>query len=364
MSGRRFRGPNLLLTVPMLFGAAAFLAGSTSTAPAVGDRRNPVLEAAERPFHEPVPAGDEANAPEPAYSEAERRRLLEEGKELFFSRTAFGQQPSQGPLVFNQLLSCATCHDPALGFADGLTHVVRPVGEQRVSRRQTPGLLGVEFTAPYGWDGRNVTLQAQAKGAIISPLEMNASRQPTPRELDALAEFQKTLTVPPAVPGREFDPARAARGEVLFRTPRKVNDPTGEFPAGTSIACATCHAGRFFTDNKPHPGVVITGDPVVDPGKVRPDGTVAGFQTPSLLGLRLTAPYFHNGSGGDPTAPSNFLSGSLGRRSLDRDIGTQGAAVARRALLDNVLPFYNTVRFGFRFTDEELADIAEFLLSL
>jgi hypothetical protein len=29
-----------------------------------------------------------------------------------------------------------------------------------------------------------------------------------------------------------------------------------------------------------------------------------------------------------------------------------------------VLPFYNTVRFNFRFTDDELADIAEFLLSL
>ena len=73
---------------------------------------------------------------------------------------------------------------------------------------------------------------------------------------------------------------------------------------------------------------------------------------------------FHDGSGGDPTSPSNFLSGSLGRHSLDRDFGGHGADVARRALLDDVLPVYNTVRFGFRFTDEELADLAEFLLSL
>jgi hypothetical protein len=130
------------------------------------------------------------------------------------------------------------------------------------------------------------------------------------------------------------------------------------------VACATCHSGPFFTDNKAHPGLVITGDPVLDPGEVRPDGTVAGFHTPSLLALRLTAPYFHNGSAGDPTAPSNFLSGSLGRHSTEGDIGSHGAAVARRALLDDVLPFYNNVRFGFRFTDEELADLAEFLLSL
>ncbi|HKY74629.1 MAG TPA: cytochrome c peroxidase [Acidimicrobiia bacterium] len=348
----------------MLLGAAAFLSGSTTSAPAARDPLATMFEAAARPFHEPVPPADESNAPPPAYTEEERRRLLAEGKDLFFSRTAFGQRPSQGPLVFNQLVSCATCHDPALGFADGLTHPVRPEGEQKISRRQTPHLLGVEHTAPYGWDGRNATLQAQAKGAIISALEMNAAREPTPRELDALAEFQKTLTVPAAVPGREYDAARAARGGVLFRTPRPVTDPTGEFPFGSQVACATCHAGPFFTDNKPHRGLVLTGDPVLDPGEVRPDGTVAGFHTPSLLGLRLTAPFFHNGSGGDPTAPSNFFSGGFGKHSLDGDIGGHGAKVARRALLDNVLPFYNTVRFNFGFTEEELADIAEFLLSL
>jgi hypothetical protein len=130
------------------------------------------------------------------------------------------------------------------------------------------------------------------------------------------------------------------------------------------VACATCHAGPFFTDGKAHRGVVVSGDPAFDPGEVRPDGTIAGFDTPSLLGLRLTAPYFHDGSAGDPTAPSNFFSGGLGRHSLDRDIGGHGSAVARRALLDDVLPFYNTVRFNFRFSDEELADLAEYLLSL
>lgn len=364
MSGWHFRGPKLLLTVPMVFGAAAFLSISTSPAPAIPDPLNPVFKAIEGPFHPQLPGGDQSQSPSPAYTEEERRQLVEEGKNLFFSRDAWGQRPSQGPMVFNQITSCATCHDPAFGFADGLTHLVGPVRERQVARRQSPALLGVEHTAPYGWDGRNPTLQAQARGAIVSPLEMHASREPTRRELDALAEFQRTLTVPAAVPGREYDPARAARGERLFRTPRPVTDPTGEFPEGAMVACATCHSGPFFTDNKAHRSLVVTGDPLLDPGEVGPDGSIAGFHTPSLLGLRLTAPYFHDGSGGDPTSPSNFFSGGLGRRSLDLDMGTHGAAVARRALLDNVLPFYNTVRFNFRFTDEELGDLAEFLLSL
>ena len=360
-----FRRRDLLLTVPVVLGAAAFFAFlSPPSRAATPDPLNPVFKAVKGPFRPQLPDRDQSQDPSPAYSDSERRRLVAEGKELFFSRTAFGQQPSQGPGVFGQTISCATCHDPAFGFTDGLTHLVGPVRERELARRQTPTLLGVAHTAPYGWDGRNPTLQTQARAAIVSPLEMHASREPTRRELDALAEFQGTLTVPAAVPGKEYDPARAARGEVLFRTPRPVTDPTGEFPAGARIACATCHAGPFFTDGKAHRGVVVTGDPLVDPGEVRSDGTIAGFHTPTLLGLRLTAPYFHDGSGGDPTSPSNFLSGSLGRHSLDHDVGGHGSDVARRALLDDVLPFYNTVRFGFRFTDEELADLAEFLLSL
>jgi hypothetical protein len=193
---------------------------------------------------------------------------------------------------------------------------------------------------------------------------MHAAREPTRRELDALAEFMRSLTEPAPRPGQDYDAVRAARGEVLFRTPRPVTDPSGEFPSGAKVACATCHAGRFFTDGKAHRSVVVSGDPLLDPGEVRPDGTIAGFHTPSLLGARFTAPYFHDGSGGDPTSPNNLFSGSLGAHSLDRNPGTLGAAAARRALLDDVLPFYNTVRFNFRFTDEELKDLAEFVLSL
>ena len=362
---RCFRRTDLLLTVPMILGTPAFLSFLSSSAPAAApDPLNPVFKNVKGPFRPQLPDRDQSNDPSPAYSDADRRQLVAEGKDLFFSRTAWGQKASEGPLVYGQVISCATCHDPALGFADGLTHLVGPVREREIARRQTPSLLGVTHTAPYGWDGRNPTLQAQARGAIVSPLEMHAAREPTRRELDALAEFQDTLSVPAAVPGREYDPARAARGEVLFRTPRPVTDATGEFPAGSKVACATCHAGPFFTDGKPHRQVALSGDPLFDPGEVGPDGTIVGFHTPSLLGLRLTAPYFHDGSAGDPTSPSNFFSGGLGRHSLDADIGTHGSAVARRALLDDVLPFYNTVRFNFQFTEEELADLAEFLLSL
>jgi hypothetical protein len=384
----------LLLALPLAFGIAAALAAAPDAAPSGGDLAapdtrlpvhprlrsldprvlandpggapdalNPVLKGVHGPFRENLSGHDASQDPTPAYTEEERRQLVEEGRVLFFSITAFGQRPSQGPAVVNQLLSCATCH-PSPGFSDTLTHTVGPVRERELGRRQSPSLLGVGSTAPFGWDGRNPTLQDQSRGAIVSPLEMNASREPTKRELDALAEFQKSLVPSPARSGADFDPVRAKRGEVLFRTPRPVNDPTGEFPSGTPVACATCHEGQFFTDNKPHRMAILTGDPVLDPGQIDEKGNILGFHTPSLIGARFTAPYFHDGVAGDPTSPSNFLGGGVGPGSAEGNIGAVNAPAARRALLDNVLPFYNTVRFNFGFTTEELKDLAEFILSL
>src|SRR5205807_1048812 len=130
---------------------------------------------------------------------------------------------------------------------------------------------------------------------------------------------------------------------------------SGECPPGAMVACATCHAGPFFTDGKAHRGVVVSGDPAFDPGEVRPDGTVAGFHTPTLLGLRLTAPYFHDGSGGDPTSPSNFFSGGLGRHSLDRDIGGDGTAVAPPGPLGELPTSYTPPSLQLRLTHDEQA---------
>jgi hypothetical protein len=394
---RRLGRRHLLLGLPVAFGVAAVLASAPSAAPSGGpagaDRRlpadpalrsldpevrsgadgnpyhvsdplNPVFKNVKGPFRPQGLAGrDESHDPTPAYTEADRRQLLREGKALFFSTTAFGQQPSQGPMVFGQSLACATCH-AGPGLSDGLTHLVGPVRERELGRRQTPSLFGVANTAPFGWDGRNPALQDQSRGAIVSPLEMHASREPTKRELDALAEFQRSIVEPAAVPGKDFDPVRAQRGEALFRTPRPVLDPTGEFPSGQQVACATCHAGPFLTDGKAHRMALPTGDPVFDPGQIGSDGNILGFHTPSLLGARFTAPYFHDGVAGDPTSPSNFLGGGIGPGAAEGNIGAAGPAAARRALLDNVLPFYNSVRFNFGFTAEELKDLAEFILSL
>ena len=285
-------------------------------------------------------ADDAAEVPAPI---DETAALVAEGKALFNSLDAFGQQPSEGPTIIGLRVSCATCHTgPA--FTDGRNHVVGPTASRDVAARQTPHLLRLEGTGPFSWDGRNETLQQQIRGAITSPLEMNASREPTERELDALAAFVATLDAPDAEPGKDFDPVLARQGEMLFGDERGT-DPGMEFGITEKVACATCHAGEKKTDLKPHKILLPFGDPVLDPGAVDENGNSLGFKTPVLRGLRFTAPYFHEGLGGDPTA----------RRSPVND-------PPRPALLQTV-GFYNG-RFAMNFTPEEQLALVEYLMSL
>jgi cytochrome c peroxidase len=274
---------------------------------------------------------------------AEQAALVAEGKELFNSVDAFGQQPSQGPTIAGLKVSCQTCHaGPA--FTDNRTHVVGPTGSRPAVARQTPHLLRIKDTAPFAWDGRNPTLQKQIRGAITSPLEMNGSREPTAHELDALAAFVETLDAPDAVAGVDFDPVLAEQGKHIFEEPRGM-DPSGEFAADVKVACASCHTGDKKTDRSFHKILMPFGDPVLDPGAMGDDGSIKGFKTPVLRALRLTAPYFHEGLGGDPTAMRSPVN-----------------SPPRPALLETV-GFYNE-RFQMNFTPAEEQALIEYLMSL
>ena len=267
--------------------------------------------------------------------------LVDEGRMLFESSDAFGQQPSEGPQILGVRASCATCHFGP-GMTDHKNHVVGPTANRDRVVRHTPHLFELADTAPYGWDGRNATLAEQMRGAITSPLEMHG-REPTARELAALEAFVLTLEAPKAVAGVDFDEAAAARGEAVFNDARGT-DPSGAFPLTQKVGCATCHSGGAKTDNGFHRILLPFGDPVADPGRVDGDGTIRGFNTPSLKALRLTAPYFHEGLAGDVT----------GMRSPGND---------PRVALKGTVEFYNA-RFAMALTEDEQRDLIEYLLSL
>ena len=82
------------------------------------------------------------------------------GRELYFDAR----------LSVDDTVSCATCHDPKLGFADA-----KPLGvgvEGRVGPRNSPTTINAALYLEQFWDGRAPTLEEQAKGPLVNPTEM------------------------------------------------------------------------------------------------------------------------------------------------------------------------------------------------
>tara|TARA_B100001059_G_scaffold132663_1_gene132752 strand:- start:9834 stop:11111 length:1278 start_codon:yes stop_codon:yes gene_type:complete len=84
------------------------------------------------------------------------------GQRLFFD-TGFS---------LNNQVSCATCHDPAMGFADGKP---LPTGLAKGSRH-TPSLLNVAEHRWFFWDGRADTLWSQALHPFERAEEFGSNR--------------------------------------------------------------------------------------------------------------------------------------------------------------------------------------------
>ena len=100
--------------------------------------------------------------PDPTNVVADDPRAARLGQFLFFDRR----------LSANGRVACATCHDPARGFADG-----RPLarGIAAVSRH-APGLLNTVYQRWYFWDGRADSLWAQAVQPLEHPKEHGTDR--------------------------------------------------------------------------------------------------------------------------------------------------------------------------------------------
>src|SRR6267378_2506896 len=83
------------------------------------------------------------------------------GKKLYFDTR----------LSIANLLSCASCHNPAYGWGDGqpkgVGHGMKQLG------RRSPSIVNAAFGQIFMWDGRAGSLEEQALGPIQANVEMN-----------------------------------------------------------------------------------------------------------------------------------------------------------------------------------------------
>ncbi len=106
----------------------------------------------------PAPAA----ADDPTNSVADDPNAASLGQRLFFDTR----------LSADGSVSCATCHDPAEGFADGRV-LAEGLG---TTGRHAPTVLGSAANRWFFWDGRADSAWAQALGPLENPVEHGTSR--------------------------------------------------------------------------------------------------------------------------------------------------------------------------------------------
>ncbi len=271
---------------------------------------------------------------------------VELGRRLFFETL----------LSYDRKVSCATCHDPARGFADGRSLGIGFAG--KALGRNSPTVLNAAFNNLQFWDGRASSLEEQAAGPIMAAAEMHmSSEREVVRRLSNLSQyrsaFQEVFGGPPSLKAvaraiAAFERTLVTRDCAFDRyaagNKGALSDPQkrGLLLFVGKAGCTQCHLGRNFTDDKFYRIGLPTSRR--DAGRfavTRVEEDRGAFKTPSLRNVALTAPYMHDGS--VPTLEQVV------------DLYDRGGDV-REGLSDRILPL--------ELTTPEKADLVAFLQSL
>lgn len=229
---------------------------------------------------------------------------IELGKKLFFDPRLSGDGN----------MSCATCHNPALGWSD--TQETAKGVKSKVLGRASPTLFNTAFNTIQMWDGRKKSLEDQAMGPMEATVEMNMDTKKLFQWLNSNKEYTRLFDK--AYPGEKIAAPAVSKALATYeRTIISNNSGFDRWVKGDKSAmtsqqvngfklfvgkakCAVCHSAPNFTDDGFHNvGLASWGDKNPDMGRYseRPLKLMKGaFKTPTLREISRTAPYFHDGS--------------------------------------------------------------------
>lgn len=230
---------------------------------------------------------------------------VELGRALFFDPRLSG----------NGATSCASCHNPSLGWSDAQKTAVGFGGV--VLARATPTIVNIAFNTQFMWDGRAKSLEDQALGPMKAADEMNTDFPAVIARLNGMPAYRALFEK--AYPGEPIGEATIAKALAAFeRSVISRDAPFDRWLAGDTRAltpeqyrgwkvfsdpakgnCAACHNGPNFTDNGFHNIGLRDAAAKPDLGRfnIRKVASMKGaFKTPTLRDIELTAPYFRDGS--------------------------------------------------------------------
>lgn len=225
-------------------------------------------------------------------------------------------------------ISCNSCHNVMLGGDDNRAFSAGVGG--KLGGRSSPTVWNAAFLSVQFWDGRAASLEEQAEGPLVNPVEMaNPNHQfvvdriakiPGYKKMfdkvfgagnnitiknvtKAIAAYERTLITP----NSKFD--KYIKGNKKAYSEEEVKG----FELVKSTGCFSCHSGPNFAGPMLPPGTgfymkfpTFPGseyekkyDLLKDLGRfdvTKKEEDKHMWRVPTLRNIALTAPYLHNGS--------------------------------------------------------------------
>ncbi|MBV1923013.1 MAG: cytochrome-c peroxidase [Flavobacteriaceae bacterium] len=263
--------------------------------------------------------------------------------------------------------ACADCHLAENSFTDPRQFSIGIDGS--IGTRNAMPLFNVAWNLDekFFWDGRAISLEDQAFGPVVNPIEMNNTWPNAVASLQANAQYPGLFQE--AFGTSTIDSTLVAKAISQFeRTLVSANSRFDKFSIGTGTLtpseenglaifmdeergdCFHCHGNPnspLWTDNDFHNNGLDSIITDIGLGEVTGDPNDNGkFKSPSLRNLAYSAPYMHDG---------RF-------ETIDDVINHYSEGLNDSPTID---PLMKTVaNGGVHLTDNDKADLKAFLLSL
>ena len=228
---------------------------------------------------------------------------IELGKKLFFDKN----------LSLDRSMSCATCHDPEKGWSNDSQFAVGVTGD--AGARNVPTVVNSAYSTRQFWDGRETTLEAQALGPLMNPIEM--AMPSTDAILDRVRENSEYMDDFQQAFGNGLTINNLAKAIASFERTILLGDtPYDRYATGDKTAmsesairgltvfrergrCIECHKEPLFTDRQFYNlgiGMDVENPDVGRFAVTKLPSNIGRFKTPGLRNVTRTAPYMHDGS--------------------------------------------------------------------
>lgn len=285
----------------LVLAGLVLIGGSVSYTVAQGKINDSELLKQAKNYFKPLPK----QIPTPADNQMTKEKV-ELGKKLYYDPR----------LSLSGVISCNTCHNLA---TYGVDAVETSLGHKfQTGGKNAPTVLNAGFHIAQFWDGRAKTLEEQAKGPILAPVEMampnpdlvierlrtiegyvNEFKKVFPNEKEpitydnvakAIASFERTLVTP-----SRFD-------EFLNGNTKALTQKEKE---GLKIfmekGCVSCHNGVAIGGEMFQKFGIVKPYKYQDPDDLgrynvtKNEADKYVYKVPSLRNITRTYPYFHNG---------------------------------------------------------------------